>query len=618
MLAVSIGTAEVSAALARRGRASVLRLGGGPGRSLPAAVAVRPDGSWLVGGPALDAAVTFPAACERSPIRGAGEGRMLLDGRLVPVHEALGALVGEVVTVAEREGGERPDDLRLTHPASWRAARVDALGSAARRAGYDEVSLVPEPVAVAAAMGRHTVADGAHVAVFHMGAGAFEATVLQKTCRGFVVAGRPGRRDPLGGDDIDELVIAHLGGGPAGEHADWPQLVRPGDEEWRREALAVRASVRAAKEALSEGVAATVPLPRLGMAPQLTRAELEPMVGPLVDSALDVLEDVLESAGVKARDLAAVYLAGGSSRIPLVGDRVWERLGVRPELAPEPEAAAALGAVGGVAPVRLARASKFRGRIAAATVTSLWNRGSVGSAYLVVAGDQTTVRASDEPRRGEDVAALARESAAALAQSRTGYAETGVVPCRVLDREGGLERRYTVLEDDGEPVAHFERYLQIGDRWIVVRSPEHVRDVADRLVIEAPAVDPRRYVELRFGVDLPEGWDATERVLLLRNGSDHRVVAESYRLHAGTTPETLAGFRASSFAAPAYAEAGRGRGRFLGRNEAATITLRRVADGYLTRIWAGIVDGRGYTVVATVPGNERLALGLLENHMVLH
>jgi hypothetical protein len=190
-----------------------------------------------------------------------------------------------------------------------------------------------------------------------------------------------------------------------------------------------------------------------------------------------------------------------------------------------------------------------------------------------------------------------------------------LVPAQVLGRDGGLERRYSVVEG-GRRVTYLEWYLQLGGRWVVVAAPEQAREVVSRLVVEAPRADPTRFFELRIGGDVPVGWIAAERLIMVRSRSVHQLVAES-----DPNPEESirrdSGWFARRFPSPRYAETARGRSRFLGGIDAMTVTLRDSADGSYTRVWVGLVDGRGYRIVATVPWTERLGLPLVETLMLV-
>ncbi|HEY1616501.1 MAG TPA: Hsp70 family protein, partial [Streptosporangiaceae bacterium] len=206
--------------------------------------------------------------------------------------------------------------------AGTRAAGLDPA------AGFGDAGLISglisEPLAAAAGVGLRPERTTGPVAFLDIGGATTTATVLRAGPDGFAMAGPPAVREHLGGQDIDRLIVAHLGEGAAGQHEDWPDLMTPASERFRQGALDLRTAVRAAKHQLSQRMAAQVAIPVLGLDVQLTRPELERLMPPVLDEMVEVLRQALAAASVAAADLAGLYLIGGSSRIPLVADRVWE------------------------------------------------------------------------------------------------------------------------------------------------------------------------------------------------------------------------------------------------------------------------------------------------------
>jgi molecular chaperone DnaK (HSP70) len=100
--------------------------------------------------------------------------------------------------------------------------------------------LIAEPVAAASRIGSAVVEVGQRIAVYDFGGGTFDAAVLVRTSTGFDVAGDPGGRDPLGGEDIDERILQHLCEGPLGELPEWSLLMTSPDPMWRRHRAELR------------------------------------------------------------------------------------------------------------------------------------------------------------------------------------------------------------------------------------------------------------------------------------------------------------------------------------------------------------------------------------------
>jgi hypothetical protein len=613
-LSIGLGAASTAAAIAPGGPPRLLDIGG-EGTSMPSVVWLDPAGGWLAGTSALARAAGQPDCFERAAPRAVGEGAILLGDRLVPVPDAVGALITRVLAAARESTGAEPLDVRLTHPVHWHRSRCEVLEQAARSAGLGAVTLIPEPVAAATRLGKQQIGMDKCVAVLDIGGVSCTATVLRRTPAGFVVTGTPAVADRLGGELVDQLIIDHLGRGTPGVHPDWPRLLDPADEHWRQAALDLRDAVRKAKEELSGRVAAQIKLPALGLEVQLTWSELNPMLLPVVDEAIDLLAAAAAAAGVEPRDLGAVYLIGGTSRSPLVADRVWERLEVQPKPAAEPESVSVLGAAEGIAEHRLTDGARFHGRLAGVTVNPLWKAGTVAAAKLLLWGDGATIMVTDSPRDGSGVTALAAAGEGRLA-AMPGFAGIELAPVRVFDRDGGLQRRYLITEG-GQRTEYVERYQEIGERWLTLTAPERASVLLDNLRIEPPHADPARYFELRIGGVVPLGWEAGEMVELSRAQNGLRLIGESFPASMDQIEGMHSHWCAHTFPGPRYAEVQRGRAGFLGRHEAVATTFRDTGDGTFTRVWSGFIDGRGYRVTATVPSKQRLALPLVGSQMTL-
>jgi hypothetical protein len=312
-------------------------------------VVLATESGELVVGAAAEAQLGLaPERAERTPKRRLGDEVMLLGSRPVRPVEAVAAVLGAVSAEAiRRQGGEPPSELRLTHPARWGSVRRAKLSEAAVLAGLPEPVFVPEPVAAAVYFADERVDEGAYVAVYDLGGGTFDTAVLRRSGDGFDVVGIPGGSERLGGESFDERLFLHVGERIAADDPDaWEQLRFSTDRSWRKAGHDLRSEVRRAKEALSANAEYTVYVGSpVDAAVLVTRDELEALIGDDVRSTVDELEATVQRAGISIDQLAAVNLAGGSSRIPLVTRLVAERFGQVPQTWGDPKAAVALGAV---------------------------------------------------------------------------------------------------------------------------------------------------------------------------------------------------------------------------------------------------------------------------------
>nr|WP_246326366.1 type VII secretion-associated protein [Actinomycetospora corticicola] len=269
----------------------------------------------------------------------------MLGTRTVGVVEALGAVLAAAVDRARPAlRGERPDVLVLTHPADWGARRREVL----RRAGTGlaaDLALVAEPVAAAAHARwmRPTGRDGP-TAVLDVGARGATAAVVDAT--GHVLAHRAS--SAFGGDDADELLLAHVVAGltaTTGDVARVHAVVEGATLPDRRHRQVLVEDVRDARERLSESEQADVPLPGTAGTAWCSRGELEDLLRAPCGDLVDLLAGVLDEAGVPAARLADVRLVGGLARTPLLATLVHRGLGVPPVVPADPRTVVARGAL---------------------------------------------------------------------------------------------------------------------------------------------------------------------------------------------------------------------------------------------------------------------------------
>ncbi|TVT51770.1 Hsp70 family protein, partial [Amycolatopsis rhizosphaerae] len=348
ILSVDLGTSNTVAVLSAHGMPPrVVEVDGSA--TMPSAVFAEEGGTLVVGRDAERRARLDPTRFEPNPKRRVDEQTLLLGTDVVPVNEALAAVLRRVFDETTRQlGGEQPDEIRLTHPAQWGPVRRNVLLSAARLAGARcPLHLVPEPVGAAAHFASfpgRTLAPGQALAVYDLGAGTFDVAVVGATQTGFTVLAEDGLPD-LGGLDVDQALMVHVGREVS--HRDpqrWQRLLRPESTADRRARRALQEDVKAAKEALSRHPQTEVPMPEPFADVLVTRGELEALVRPSLLRSVELLSRMIAVAGLTPDRLAGIFLVGGSSRLPLVGSLIAEKLGVVPSSLDQPETAVALGA----------------------------------------------------------------------------------------------------------------------------------------------------------------------------------------------------------------------------------------------------------------------------------
>jgi molecular chaperone DnaK len=342
-LGIDIGTTYTAAAVYRDGQATTVPLGE-RADSVPSSLFLREDGVMLVGEAANRRGTTDPSRVAREFKRRLGDRAPILLGESeMSAQQLTGYLIRWVVDkVAEREG-EPPAHVTLTCPATWGAYRRQLMTEAASTARLTGVGLLPEPVAAAAYYtSRERLEPGSLIAVYDLGGGTFDATVVRKTAGGFEIHGQAGGDETVGGTDFDQVVMNHVA---TTTGLRW-SVFDASDPAVLAGLAQLRAHAIDAKEALSSDIEATVPvvLPEVTRDVRITRAELEAAIRIPILRTVDTLAQTLAASGVELADLRAVLLVGGSSRIPLVSRLIGAEMGVPVAVDTHPKHAVCLGA----------------------------------------------------------------------------------------------------------------------------------------------------------------------------------------------------------------------------------------------------------------------------------
>jgi len=342
-LGVDLGTTYTAAAVRVHDRLEIVHLGT-QRPEIPSVVFVKADGEMLIGDAADWRGDAEPDRLVREFKRRMGDPvPIMVAGSPYSAHMLTARLLRQVVDTVTRQRQGPPSGITIAHPANWTRFKRDFLSQAAHLAELDDVAFRTEPEAAAL---RYATAEqlraGETLAVYDLGGGTFDAAVLRRTGTGFELLGEPEGIEHLGGGDFDEAVLDHvmtiLGDAFADLDLDDDDVV-VGLARLRRDCVR-------AKENLSADTETTVQvaLPGLHRRVRLNRSEFEARIGPPLEQTVAALRRALRSAGVAPADLRCILLAGGASRIPLVGqllDAAFERPLV---LDAHPEHSVALGA----------------------------------------------------------------------------------------------------------------------------------------------------------------------------------------------------------------------------------------------------------------------------------
>ncbi len=287
----------------------------------------------LVGAPALRQKVLDPARSVTSVKRLMGEAVAVGPCRMRPAQVSA-LILGRLKEIAEAAMGRPLTRAVITVPAYFNDAQRAATKLAGEAAGFAVERILNEPTAAALAYGLDKLDERSRIAVYDLGGGTFDISILELRSGVFEVLSTAGDTR-LGGDDIDTALLDHL-----------VSLSGPPPDAAARARLSEAAI--AAKHALSDAESHTLALPFYRGAESLQihlgRDRIEELARPIVDRTRLHCLRALADAGLRPADLDEVVLVGGATRMPLVRRTVAEVFGLHPNTTQHPDEAVALGA----------------------------------------------------------------------------------------------------------------------------------------------------------------------------------------------------------------------------------------------------------------------------------
>jgi molecular chaperone DnaK len=342
-------------------------------RTTPSVVGFTDNGERKVGDPAKRQAITNPKNTVFSIKRFMGEtwDQVQMEIKRVPYHVAKGEnntprvdITGKLYTpqeisamvlqkmkkTAEDYLGQEVKEAVITVPAYFSDSQRQATKEAGEIAGLTVKRIINEPTAAALAYGLDKKHKDIKVAVFDLGGGTFDISILELGEGVFEVKSTNGNTH-LGGDDFDHKVI------------DWLADEFQKDEglDLRKDPMALQRLKEAAEKAkieLSSSMETEINLPYImpvdgvpkHLVKKLTRAKFEQLIDSLMQSTIPPCQKAMQDAGLKASEVDEVILVGGSTRIPAVQKLVRELFGKEPSKGVNPDEVVAIGAAiqGGV------------------------------------------------------------------------------------------------------------------------------------------------------------------------------------------------------------------------------------------------------------------------------
>jgi len=372
IIGIDLGTTNSCVAVMEGNEPTVIQNSEG-GRTTPSVVAFSKDGERLVGAPAKRQAITNPDKTISSIKRFMGRfynevkeeskqasyeivkgenntARVKVEDRTYAPQEISAMVLQKMKQTAEEYLGEKVTDAVITVPAYFNDAQRKATQEAGEIAGLNVKRIINEPTAASLAYGLDKKEKDQTIAVYDLGGGTFDISILELGDGVFEVKSTSGDTH-LGGDDFDSRLIDHL--------AD--EFKKDEGIDLRKDPMAMQRLKDAAEKAkieLSSSQKTNVNLPFITATDSgpkhlnidVTRAQFEKMIDDLVQKTVEPCKKALDDADLKKSDIDQVILVGGSTRIPKIQEVVKKFFGKDPSKGVNPDEVVAVGAAiqGGV------------------------------------------------------------------------------------------------------------------------------------------------------------------------------------------------------------------------------------------------------------------------------
>ncbi|MDR9457508.1 MAG: molecular chaperone DnaK [Salegentibacter sp.] len=372
IIGIDLGTTNSCVAVMEGNEPTVIPNAEGK-RTTPSVIAFVEGGEIKVGDPAKRQAVTNPEKTVASIKRFMGNKysessreagrvpykvikgdndtpRVDIDGRKYTPQELSAMILQKMKKTAEDYLGQDVTEAVITVPAYFNDSQRQATKEAGEIAGLKVQRIINEPTAAALAYGLDKKSQDQKIAVYDLGGGTFDISILELGDGVFEVLSTNGDTH-LGGDDFDEVII------------DWlaDSFKKAEDIDLRKDPMALQRLKEAAEKAkieLSSSTQTEINLPYVTatasgpkhLVETLTRSKFEQLADELVKRSMNPVKKALDDAGLSKSDIDEVILVGGSTRMPKIQEEVEKFFGKKPSKGVNPDEVVAIGAAiqGGV------------------------------------------------------------------------------------------------------------------------------------------------------------------------------------------------------------------------------------------------------------------------------
>ncbi len=366
IIGIDLGTTNSAVAVMEAGHPKILENAEG-GRTTPSVVAISKNGERLVGQAAKRQAIINPentiyaikrligrryqdSEVQRDikslpyTIEQAGDGiKVKMQDKYYTPQEISAMILSKLKADAEARLGEKVTEAVITVPAYFDDSQRQATKDAGKIAGLEVKRIINEPTAAALAYGFDKK-KGQQIAVYDLGGGTFDISILDISEDTVEVKATNGNTH-LGGEDFDQRIIAWI----------IDEFKKDQGIDLSKDTLALQRIKEAAEKAkieLSTLTETEINQPFITtdangpkhLVMKITRAQLENLIGDLVEQTIEPCKKALADAGYKVGDIEEVILVGGMTRMPIVQAKVKEFFGKEPNLSVNPDEVVALGA----------------------------------------------------------------------------------------------------------------------------------------------------------------------------------------------------------------------------------------------------------------------------------